>query len=269
MAQSACPSRIAAVALAAGCAACGFINDVDGPTGGLAIKKFSVSPKEVSPGSVAVLSWEVFGAEEVRIDNGVGVVKPKGTLEVRADRSTTYNITATAGTASARASVQLLVPMSTASPTPSPSPTATPTPSPTPAPTPSPSPTPRPSPSGSSACGASVERIQGCAITVQRVAALPAGECIEISRLALSQGCPMAMGGARAVSFDVMAETQLRDLRWRKAAASRDSLEPGDGRLARHGSTNAIATQTVQEGSLTIEIISEGSLVMSFQLRNQ
>jgi hypothetical protein len=87
--------------------------------------------------------------------------------------------------------------------------------------------------------------------------------------MAVSQGCPMATGGARAVSFDVMAETQLRDLRWRKAADSRDSLEPGDGRLARRGSTNAIATQTVQGGGLTIEIISEGTVVMTFRLRNQ
>jgi hypothetical protein len=260
---------VAALALAAGCGACGFINDVDGPTGGLAIKKFSVSPKQVSPGSVALLSWDVEGAEEVRIDNGVGVVKPKGTLEVRADRSTTYNITAKAGTTSATASVQLLVPTSTASPTPSPSPTASPTPAPSPTPTPSASPTPQPSPTGSSACGPSVERVQGCAVTVQRLVTLPAGECIEISRLALSQGCPMATGAARAVSFDVMAETQLRDLRWRKAAASRDGFEPGDGRLTRHGSTNAIATQTVQEPALTIEILSEGAVVLTFQLRNQ
>src|SRR5262245_5392860 len=139
MAPSARPFPLLALALVAGCSGCGFINDVDGPSG-LAIKKFSVTPKEVSPGSVATLSWDVEGAEEVRIDNGVGVVKNKGTLEVRADRSTTYNITAKAGTTSATASVQLLVPTATASPSPSPSPTASPSPSPTPSPTPTPSP---------------------------------------------------------------------------------------------------------------------------------
>jgi hypothetical protein len=76
------------------------------------------------------------------------------------------------------------------------------------------------------------------------------------------------VGSSRAVSFEVMAETQLRDLRWRKVGSSRDSLDPADGRLIRHGATTAIATQTVQEGALTIEIISEGTPILTFRLRN-
>jgi hypothetical protein len=261
------------------CGGCGFINDVDGPSS-LAIKKFTVSPAEVVPGVAAQLSWEVDGADEVEIDNGVGSVKDKGTLEVRPDRDTTYSITARAGTASATAKVRLTVgsatsaspsPGPTPSPTPTPSPSATPgpTPSPTPTPTPSPTPGPSPSPGGSSACGQTVDQVAGCAVTVQRLVSLPAGECIEITRMALSHACPMPPAGARAVAFDVTAETQLRDLRWRKAASSGDSLEPADGRLVRHGSTTAIATQTVREGALTIEILAEGTVVMSFRLRNQ
>ena len=56
-----------AAALAMG--GCGFINDVDGPTG-LAIKKFSLSPREVTPGHTSTLSWDVDGADQVQIDNG-------------------------------------------------------------------------------------------------------------------------------------------------------------------------------------------------------
>jgi hypothetical protein len=111
--------------------------------------------------------------------------------------------------------------------------------------------------------------VQGCAVTIQRLRPLPANECIEIPRLAFSQGCPVAVGAARAISFDVMAETQLRDLRWRKASSTRDSLEPPDGQLIRHGATTVIATQTVQEPALTIEILSEGAVVLTLQLRNQ
>lgn len=252
-------------------AGCGFINDIDGPNG-LAIKKFAVSPREVVRGAASTLSWEVEGAESIQIDNGIGVVSAKGALEVRVERNTSYNITARAGSSSATASVQLLVgPGSTPSPSPTPAPTPTPTPSPTPSPnpTPSPSPTPRPSPSVTSACGASVESVQGCSVRIQRQRQLPYNECIEITRLALSQGCPMAMGAARAISFDVMAETELRELRWLKAAGSRDGLEPGDGRLIRRGATTAIATQTVQESALTIQIISEGTSVLTFTVRNQ
>jgi hypothetical protein len=262
--------QAASFLLAVGVAGCGFINDIDSPAG-LAIRKFALSPKEVKPGTASTLSWEVDGADEIRIDNGIGVVKAKGSLEVKVDRTTTYNITAKAAGSTATAAVQLVVgsPSSVApSPSPSATPTPAPTPTPTPTPTPSPSPTPRPSPGGSSACGASVESVQGCSLTIQRLQSLPANECIEITRLALSQGCPLGVGGTRAVSFDVMAETQLRDLRWRKLTSSRDSLEPADGRLIRHGATTSIATQTVQESALTIEIISEGTPILTFRLRN-
>lgn len=248
---------------------CGFINDIDGPQG-LAIRRFALSPKQVSPGSASTLRWQVEGADQVQIDNGIGVVKAKGSLEVKADRTTTYNITARSAGSTATASVQLQVgPTSVASPSPSPTPVPSPsaTPTPTPSPTPSASPTPSPSP-GASACGESVGNVQGCALTIQRVQTLPANECIEITRIALSQGCPLGVGTARAISFDVMAETQLRDLRWRKQAGGRDGLDPEDGRLIRHGSTTSIAKHTVQEGSLTIEIISEGKTILSFRLRN-
>lgn len=258
----------------AGGVGCGFINDIDGPAG-LAIKKFTLSPKEVTAGGASTLGWEVEGADQVQIDNGIGVVKAKGSREVKVSRTTTYNITARAAGSTATASVQLVVgspsggnPSPGATPAPSPSATPTPTPTPTPSATPSPSPTPRPSPSGTSACGASVDSVQGCSVTIQRFRTLPANECIEITRLALSQGCPLSVGSSRAISFEVMAETQLRDLRWRKMAGSRDGLEPADGRLIRHGATTAIATQTVQEGSLTIEILSEGTTILSFRLRN-
>jgi hypothetical protein len=105
-------------------------------------------------------------------------------------------------------------------------------------------------------------------VTVERRRALPAHECIEITRLALSQACPLANGVSRAVSFEVMAETQLGDLRWRKEAASLDQLVPSDGRLIKNGATTAIATQTVREGALSIEVLSEGETLLVFRLRN-
>ena len=251
-------------------AGCGFINDVDGPSG-LAIRKFSLSPREVAAGSPSTLSWDVDGAEQVQIDNGVGSVKASGSVAVKPDRTTTYTITARTAGAAATATVQLVVGGTSSLPSPTPTPTATPSPTPTPnpspTPTPSASPTPQPSPSGSSACGPSVTSAQGCSVTIERVRALPDGQCIEITRLQLTQGCPLTTS-ARAVSFEVMAETQLRDLRWRKLAGNRDGLDPSDGQLIRHGATTAITTQVVQDSALAIEIISEGQQLLVFRLRN-
>lgn len=270
-------SRVApwiAVAAAAAAAGCGFIQNINGPDG-LAINKFAVAPAEVAPGAAAKLSWDVAGAESIQIDNGVGTVKAKGSMDVQATRTTTYSITARGGTSTATASVRLVVSGTAATPSPSPSPTpapsATPTPSPTPSPSPSPSasPTPQPSPSTGSVCGPSVSSAQGCSVSVRRLQALAAGECVEITRLAFSQGCPIPLGASRAVSFEIMTETQLRDLRWRKLAGQADALDPGDGQLIRHGATTSVATQTVNATSLEIEVIASGTPLMVITIKNQ
>jgi hypothetical protein len=157
-------------------------------------------------------------------------------------------------------------------PTPTPTPAATPTPTPSATPTPSPTPTPAPTPRPSGApatCGTPVEIVSGCSVSVRRVEPLATGECIEMTKLALSQGCPMVAGVSRSISFDITAETQLRDLRWRKASDARDKLEPGDGRLIRHGTTTSLATQTVADKNMTLEVISEGTVILTFTLKNQ
>src|SRR5262245_10247782 len=132
----------AALGLLAGCTAVDEL--LNNPTE-LAIHKFVVSPREVAKGSTATLTWDVKGADEVQIDNGVGLVKGAGSLDVRAERTVTYTLSAKKGTASASSSLQLVV--SGTAPGPSPSPSVSPTPQPTASPTPSPTPTPTPSPS--------------------------------------------------------------------------------------------------------------------------
>jgi hypothetical protein len=152
-------SRASALALAAGLTSvgCGALSDLLNNPSGLAIQKFMASPREVSPGGAVTLSWDVAGAGAVEIDNGIGTVQAKGSISVRPDRTTTYNISARVGTSSAAASVNVVVTGTTlgAGPSPSPTPAASPSPSPTPAasPTPSPTPTPTPSPTPSPSIG--------------------------------------------------------------------------------------------------------------------
>jgi hypothetical protein len=100
--------------------ACGFIDDIDSTTG-LAIRRFSLSREEVAAGLSSTLSWDVEGADQVRIDNGVGVVKAKGSLDLTPTQTTSYTLTATGpGGASASATVKLVV--GPATPVPSPTP---------------------------------------------------------------------------------------------------------------------------------------------------
>ena len=97
-----------ATLLAVLAAGCGFIENINGPDG-VAIKKFAVTPSEVTAGGAAMLRWEVEGAESIQVDNGIGVVKAKGSVEVKAATTTSYTITARAGTSTATATVQLHV----------------------------------------------------------------------------------------------------------------------------------------------------------------
>lgn len=142
---------LAAVGLASG--SCGALDDLLKSPNGLAIKKFTVSPSQVSPGGTVTLSWNVEGADSVQIDNGVGPVNSKGSVEVRPTRTATYSLTARAGSSAASSTLQVLVNGSAASPSPQPSPSLTPAPLPTPTPSPSATPTPSPStPPASSSC---------------------------------------------------------------------------------------------------------------------
>lgn len=147
------PRPSAAFALAVGLTSvsCGALDDLLNNPSGLAIQKFTASPKEVAPGGVVTLSWDVAKADAVEIDNGIGTVQAKGSVSIRPDRSTTYSLSARVGTSSASASISIVVTGTTAgiSPSPSPSPSTAPTPSPTPTPTPTPSPTPAPTPTPS------------------------------------------------------------------------------------------------------------------------
>ena len=129
--------------------ACAAIDDlVNGPSK-LAIQSFWVSPKEVPQGMSATLFWEVSGADDVQIDNGVGSVPVKGNLTVRPDLSRTYTLSARSGTSNATSSVVVVVTGTSAGASPSPSPSISPTPRPSVTPTPSPTSSPSPSPTPS------------------------------------------------------------------------------------------------------------------------
>ena len=112
------------------------------PSEGLAIQRFAVTPAEIASGDASALSWEVEGADTVLIE-GIGNVPPKGSRQVSPAWSTTYVLTARAGTFSATATRKVVVQSGpSTSPTPSGSPTRDSNRSVTPTPTSSPSPSP-------------------------------------------------------------------------------------------------------------------------------
>src|SRR5262245_52576215 len=96
----------------------------------LLIQKFTVSPDTISPGTTATMAWDVQGAENIQIDNGVGKVLSKGTRQLEPQWTTTYTLIARGGGTSATATAQVIV----RTPQPGPTPTPTPTPGPTPTP---------------------------------------------------------------------------------------------------------------------------------------
>ena len=110
--------------------------------GELAVKRFEVVPAEIVSQGAAALSWDVEGAETILIE-GIGMVPSKGSRQVSPAWSTTYVLTARAGTSSVTATQKVVVQSGPSlSPTPSGSSTLVPNSSVTPTPTSSPGPSP-------------------------------------------------------------------------------------------------------------------------------
>ncbi len=73
------------------------------------IESFDVDPVVIQPGGSASLSWSVIGASQVTIDQGIGVVKHKGTRSVSPSETSVYTLTAVNGTRNRSAEVRVIV----------------------------------------------------------------------------------------------------------------------------------------------------------------
>lgn len=80
------------------------------------IFSFEVDPGVINPGQSANLSWVVFGATMVRIDNGIGNVALSGHQIIFPEQTTTYTLTAWNETLMKNASVVIYVRNETPSP---------------------------------------------------------------------------------------------------------------------------------------------------------
>jgi hypothetical protein len=230
--------------LMAGCSAIdGLLNNDPN----LAIRKFAVSPKEVAAGSTATLSWKVDGADVVEIDNGVGIVKGEGSLELRVDRSKAYTLSARSGTSAASSTVQLVVTGTTLLPTPSPS--VTPTPTVSPSPTPSPSLSPTPSPSAGNSCRLSSmpdcsasERptgVFGCCFTdkARPLPSSPFDDMVDAEQDAIEREKPGLFDRDGKVDEDAYVTELLRRLQARGVCAVRGG--PSDELALKQGNTES------------------------------
>lgn len=86
------------------------------------VAEFSVEPSSIERGQSAVLRWNVNGANDVAINNGIGTVTAMGNQRVTPTNTTTYTLTATGpgGQAMANATVTVTGPVA---PPPPPQPT--------------------------------------------------------------------------------------------------------------------------------------------------
>jgi TPR repeat protein len=80
------------------------------------VTRFRAVPSSIDSGTAAMLSWNVTGADEVTIDQGVGKVPASGALPVRPTASTSYILAAAGPGGRAQAKVTLAVKTKTPSP---------------------------------------------------------------------------------------------------------------------------------------------------------
>jgi hypothetical protein len=251
---------------------CGLIMGPDGSED-LSIGRFVANPERVNPGDRVTLIWSVEGAESVSINNGVGEVEPRGSKLVSPTMTTSYTLTATGLNGSATSTVNVVVGGASPSPSPSPGPTPSPAQSPPPSPSPSPSPSPTPSPTPSPSnppvnafCGSPATAPGACPLTIAWPNILPAGQCLQLSRITVSPSCPVANGTARNLSFDIKANVGA-GYTWRKSAASGDAITPNTGVVNRSGVTTVNAAVVVNGDALTYEVVdANGRIVMTFTI---
>ena len=249
-------------ALLVALAGCDSLSGLTGGSKSLAVKKFVASPSEILAGSVAILTWDVVGAESVEIDNGIGKVGAKGSKQVKPEQSTTYSLSAKSGSSTADASLRVAVRTDPGDPKPSPTPTPTPSPTPTPGPTPTPSPSPTPTPTPApTSCGDPVTSASGCAILITKPVPLPGDQCIEIVAVTLSIPCPVGDGTSLDLGFKVKAKTAADSLTWHRSTDSFDALYPSSGAIASDGISSVSLTDVVLADRVTVEVVDVGGRV--------
>ncbi len=62
------------------------------------IESFIARPVVISPGGISNLSWEVIGAERVKITPGIGAVELRGSRRISPSTTTVYTLIAINGT---------------------------------------------------------------------------------------------------------------------------------------------------------------------------
>ena len=256
---------------------CGMLTGPDG-TEPLTIERFLATPGTVRPeGGKVTLLWSVEGADSVTIDHGIGEVEPKGSMKVvvpGATRTMTFTLTALWTDSTATATVRVAVGSESPSPSPSPSPSSSPSPAPSASPSPSPSPSSSPSPNpttptiGLNGCGRTAS-LAGCTVSVEQPTILPPGECVQVTRLSATPGCPVAVGTTRTVSFDVTAQT-ASVLAWRRTAGGTDTVTPDKGSLVSRGVTAVTTTAVVRDEALGFEVVdSAGRVLLRFTTKHR
>jgi hypothetical protein len=89
------------------------------------VVSFNAEPASIAAGESANLSWNVTGATNINIDQGIGSVALTGTRAVAPTATTTYTLTALNAAGTATATTQVIVTGASATPPPTPTPTPT------------------------------------------------------------------------------------------------------------------------------------------------
>jgi hypothetical protein len=88
---------------------CGFLLNPLAAQPGLVIQSFAASPTVTNPGTVTNLSWSVSNATSISMDQGVGDVTGANSIYLSPVQTTTYTLTASAGSSSVTQQVTVTV----------------------------------------------------------------------------------------------------------------------------------------------------------------
>jgi hypothetical protein len=107
-----------------------------------------------------------------------------------------------------------------------------------------------------------------CRVNVVKPVALPAGQCLELTHVSVSQPCPVGFSTIRSVTFRATARTSRARLQWRRSADSGDVLDPSSGRILPNGQTEVTLTDIVLDDRVRIEVVDGDDVLLRFTLRH-
>jgi hypothetical protein len=107
-----------------------------------------------------------------------------------------------------------------------------------------------------------------CAVRVRYPQGQGGESPVILTDLVSDRDCPSELNAGQEITFELEVREPTRNLWWRRASKGFDVLHPSSGPIAAAGRSRVTLQDLVLDDSVTIEVMEDDRLVLSFTLRH-